>query len=87
MPGVSRINQDSAGGIIIGILAPHVFVNGTPIAVKGAAVAGHGVAEHGGPVMAGHSSTVFAHGIPICRRGDQATCGDRATGSLNVFAG
>ena len=33
MPGVSRVNQDTAGGTIIGVLAPRVFVNGKPIAV------------------------------------------------------
>ena len=87
MPGVSRVNQDTAGGTIIGVLAPRVFVNGKPIAVQGAAVAGHGLAIHGGPVMDQHSATVFAHGIPICRRGDQATCGHPATGSDNVLAG
>jgi hypothetical protein len=42
MPGISRITQDTAGGTIVGVLAPKVFVNGTPIAVKGAAVSGHG---------------------------------------------
>ncbi len=87
MPGIARVNLDTAGGTIVGALAPTVFVNGKPIAVKGAAVAGHGTAAHAGPVMAQHSATVFAEGIPVCRRGDQATCGHPATGSGNVFAG
>lgn len=87
MPGVSRVEADSAGGAIIGILAPTVFVNGKPIAVQGAAVAGHGLPPHSSPVMAGHSSTVFACGIPICREGDAATCGHAASGSGDVFAG
>lgn len=87
MPGIARVNQDTAGGTIVGALAPTVFVNGRPIAVKGAAVVGHGIGAHAGPVMAQHSGTVFAEGIPVCRRGDQATCGHPATGSSNVFAG
>ena len=42
MPGVSRVNADSAGSTIVGNLAPTVFVNGNPIAVKGAAIKPHG---------------------------------------------
>lgn len=87
MPGIARVNQDTAGGTIVGVLAPTVFVNGRPIAVQGAAVVGHGTAAHAGPVMSQHSATVFAQGIPVCRAGDQATCGHPATGSTNVFAG
>ena len=86
MPGVSRVNQDTAGGTIIGILAPTVFVNGKPIAVKGANVEPHGSGPHGSPKMQDHSGTVFANGIEICRAGDTATCGHPATGSDNVFA-
>jgi uncharacterized Zn-binding protein involved in type VI secretion len=87
MPGIARVNEDSAGGTIIGVLAPRVFVNGKPIAVQGAAVAGHGDPPHAAPVMTGHSDTVFAHGIPICRQGDAAICDHPATDSDNVFAG
>ena len=87
MPGVSRVGVDSAGGTIVGNLAPTVIVNGAPIAVQGAQVAGHGLPPHSSPVMSAHSGTVIANGIPICRQGDVATCGDAATGSGNVFAG
>jgi uncharacterized Zn-binding protein involved in type VI secretion len=87
MPGISRVNQDTAGGTITGNLAPTVFVNGNPIACLGAAVQSHGLAPHAAPTMSGHSSTVNANGIPICRAGDQATCGHAASGSANVFAG
>jgi uncharacterized Zn-binding protein involved in type VI secretion len=75
------------GGTIVGILSPAVFVDGFPIAVQGATVAGHGLPPHAAPVMSGHSSTVFACGIPICRAGDAATCGHPASGSSDVFAG
>lgn len=89
MPGVSRVGVDSAGGTIIGNLAPTVFVNGAPIVVRGAAVTPHPpVPPHTtGPVMVGCSSTVFACGIPVVRAGDAASCGHVATGSSNVSAG
>jgi uncharacterized Zn-binding protein involved in type VI secretion len=87
MPGVSRVGADTAAGTIVGNLAPTVFVNGSPIAVKGADVAGHGRGPHRSPVMDGSSSSVYANGILICRAGDTATCGHPATGSGNVFSG
>lgn len=89
MPGVSRVGVDTAGGTIVGNLAPTVFINGAPCVVQGAAVEPHPtVPPHtGAPVMAGHSATVFACGIPVCRQGDLASCGHPATGSDNVFAG
>lgn len=86
MPGVSRVNQDTAGGTITGNLAPTVFVDNKPIAVKGAAVANHGISPHSSPVMSGHSGNVFANNIAICRAGDAASCGHGATGSGDVFA-
>lgn len=87
MSGVSRVGTDSAGGTIIGNLVPTVFINGSPIAVVGSAVAAHGDSPHNSPVMVGGSSTVFAHGVSVCRAGDAASCGHTATGSENVFAG
>ncbi|MDR1709989.1 MAG: PAAR domain-containing protein [Candidatus Accumulibacter sp.] len=87
MPGVARVGLDAAGGTIVGNLAPTVFVNGCPVAVQGAQVASHGRSPHDAPVMSGHSTSVFAHGIPVCRQGDAATCGHAASGSGNVFAG
>ena len=88
MPGISRVGVDTAGGTIVGNLAPTVFVNGAPIVVKGADVEPHGLPPHSPqPVMVGHSATVFACGIPVRRQGDEASCGHPATGSGNVFAG
>jgi len=87
MPGVSRVNQDKAGDTITGNLAPTVFVNNKPIAVKGAAVKGHGKSPHKNPTMSGHSASVFANNIAICRAGDTASCGHAATGSGDVNAG
>ena len=89
MPGIARVGMDSAGGTIVGNLAPTVKVNGAPIAVVGAAVAGHapGVPPHIAATMAVGSGSVFAHGLPVCRAGDVASCGHSATGSGNVTAG
>lgn len=87
MPEVTRISQDKAGGRLVGILAPTVFVNGTNITVVGDLVAPHGTDPHAAPVMAEGSGSVYAQGIPVCRAGDRATCGHPATGSPDVFAG
>ena len=87
MPGISRVGVDAAGGTIVGNLAPTVKVNGSPVAVKGAAVAGHGRSPHSSPVMSGSSGTVKANGIEICRAGDAASCGHAASGSGDVKAG
>lgn len=87
MPGVSRVGVDSAGGRIIGPLAPSVLVNGAPVAVLGAPVLPHGKGPHAGPVMVTASATVFAGGIPLCKAGDIASCGHSASGSGDVNAG
>lgn len=86
MPGISRVKMDTAGGIILGNLAPTVFVNGKPIAVIGALVSTHGLSPHDGPVMVSGSGNVFANNRKVCRKGDVATCGHRSTGSGDVFA-
>jgi len=88
MKGVGRVGVDSAGGTIIGVLAPNVIVNGSPIVLVGAAVTGHGVGVHASPTMAEGSSTVFVNGIPVCRTGDAASCGHTlSAGSGNIFIG
>lgn len=89
MPGISRVGVDAAGGTIVGNLAPTVFVNGAPIVVKGADVEPHPPfpPHSSSPIMVGCSSTVFAHGIPVVRQGDAASCGHPASGSGDVFAG
>ncbi len=87
MPGISRVGLDTAGGPIVSSANSTVFANGAIIAVRGAAVAGHGKNEHAGPIMVGASGSVFASGINVCRQGDSASCGHVATGSGSVFAG
>tara|TARA_R110000850_G_scaffold66678_3_gene148181 strand:+ start:1094 stop:1363 length:270 start_codon:yes stop_codon:yes gene_type:complete len=88
MKGVGRVGVDSAGGVIVGILAPNVSVNGSPIVLVGAAVTGHGIGPHAAPTMVGGSSTVFVNGIAVCRAGDAASCGHTlSAGSDNIFIG
>jgi uncharacterized Zn-binding protein involved in type VI secretion len=87
MPGISRVNADSAGSTIVGNLAPTVHVNNNPIAVQGASIVGHGRGPHSSPVMVGSLGSVRAHNIPVCRSGDSASCGHVASGSGNVNAG
>ena len=87
MAGIARVNTDTAGGTITGALVSTVYVNNANIVVQGATVASHGQNEHGGAVMVGCSSSVFAGGIGVCRQGDNASCGHTASGSSNVNAG
>ena len=86
MPGKARVTKDSAGGTQQGLQAPTVFVNNQPVVVLGDHVAPHGKPPHASPVMVEASPNVFAHGIPVCRAGDNASCGHPSTGSSNVFA-
>jgi uncharacterized Zn-binding protein involved in type VI secretion len=81
MHGIARINQDSAGGTILGALQDFVTVEGTLWAVKGDPVAAHGLPPHAAPVMAEGSSFIRINGIPVCREGHAASCGHAATGS------
>lgn len=89
MAAVLRVGMDTAGGIIAGPpLAPTVFVNGAPIVVVGTLIAPHGTPPHDAAAMAMGSSSVFAGGLPVCRDGDAATCGDTGSGgSPDVNAG
>lgn len=84
MPGISRTNNDVAGGTIVSG-SPTVFANNNPVARIGDAVAGHGRGPHRGPAMASGSGNVFTNNIPTCRAGDTATCGHPSSGSGNVF--
>ncbi len=88
MPGIARVGQDLAGGFILGPGSPRVIVDGSPASVIGDAVAGHGPTPHSGAVMIVGSFRVTAGGIPLCRRGDTASCGDAASpGSSRSSAG
>ena len=86
MPGVTRKSMDIAGGRLIQG-SSNVIVNGKPAVRLHDHVAGHGLSPHSGPIMIKGSGTVFVNGKPLCRAGDPASCGHRASGSGNVFAG
>jgi uncharacterized Zn-binding protein involved in type VI secretion len=86
MPGVSRKDADSAGGVISGG-SVNVFINTYAAVRVGDSVTPHGIGLHGSPQMAEGSSTVFVNGIALCREGDKANCGHPASGSSDVFAG
>ena len=87
MPGVSLVGVDTAGGTITGQLQSRVFVDGNPISVVGDPVAPHApcplVPIHCSATMAEGSPRVTIDGIPICRAGDEATCGHPATGQTH----
>ena len=88
MKGVGRVGVDSAGGVITGVIAPNVIVNGEPIVLVGAAITPHGTGTHASSAMAEGSSTVFVNGIAVCRTGDAASCGHTLSdGSDNIFIG
>ena len=87
MPGISRLYQDRAGGTLISGNNATVHANGSPVAVLGTQVAGHGDCPHCSATMITASGRVFANGIPVCRQGDSASCGHTASGSGNVSAG
>lgn len=84
MPGITRLGQDSAGGVLAGG-SGNVFANNTPVVRIGDPVTPHGKGPHAGPVMAAGSGNVLANNIPVSRAGDPATCGHPATGSGNVI--
>jgi uncharacterized Zn-binding protein involved in type VI secretion len=69
-----------------------VFINGIRVARQGDLLKPHTIKRgdrcigHNANVNRG-SRTVFAHGIPIARKGDSADKGAMAQGSPNVFAG
>lgn len=86
MPGISRKNVDSAGGLAIGG-SSNVRVNGAGVVRIGDAIQNHGPSPHSGVTMISGSSTVKVNGIGVCRAGDSASCGHTISGSSNVNAG
>lgn len=87
MPGAARRNMDIAAGKQIGLNQNFVFVEGQPWMVLGDLNAAHGEPPHvpGPDAMASASSYFFINGIPVCKAGDIAGCGDPTTGSTLVF--
>jgi uncharacterized Zn-binding protein involved in type VI secretion len=64
-------------GVVYGVLAPTCVIGGFPVAVAGALITGHGRPPHSPlPALIATQFRVLANGIPLCRVGDPATCGD-----------
>ena len=80
MAGVSLVNVHAAGGTIVGAVQTFVRVNGSPVALVGAAIAPHGIGPHAAAAMAQGSTLARINGVAICREGDAATCGHTANG-------
>ena len=87
MPGIARKTTDTAGGPHLAGGQDTVTANGQIVVVLGDPVTPHGILLHAAPIMVEASSTVSAGGIPVCRQGDLANCGDASTGSGNVSVG
>lgn len=87
MPGAARRNMDIAAGKQLGLNQNFVFVEGQPWMVLGDLNATHGPPPHveGPDLMVTGSSFVSINGIPVCKAGDIAGCGDPTTGSSLVF--
>lgn len=83
MPQVSRVNVDSAGGLILGGGGAGYKIAGQIIAVIGDAVAVHPPAppHSTAPSMVTGQSNYRVNGTPVCRAGDAANCGHSSTGS------
>lgn len=81
MSGISRVGLDSAGGVILGGGQDFVAVEGALVAVEGDPVAGHGLDEHAGPVMAEGVGFFTINGVEVVRAGKAASCGHPASGS------
>jgi len=91
MPGISRLTQDTAVGVIqTNTESISVKVNGKEVVVFGASVLTHDPCPvpdtHCNATMQERSATVFAHGIGVVRAGDAASCTHTATGSSDTFA-
>jgi uncharacterized Zn-binding protein involved in type VI secretion len=88
MPGVARVGQDNALGLITGPGVPTVLVNGAPISVVGDTVEAHGEPPHNKSIIASGSATVFAGGRNITVQSiSLSSCGHPVfTGSPNVIS-
>ncbi|UIS74640.1 putative baseplate central spike tip protein [Morganella phage Mecenats66] len=90
MPEICRVGVDTvAGALIISSPVSGVRVHGSPIVVIGSVVDTHNSRPtHTGATMSSGSSKVKARGIPVCRKGDSASCGHTAdSGDPHVIGG
>ena len=87
MPGISRKDKDSAGGIAIEG-SENVKANGFNVVRLNHKVASHGLPPHSPtPPMVTSSTSVKVNGFGVVKAGDSASCGHTISGSSNVNAG
>lgn len=82
--GITRANQDSAGGALIVGGQDFVNVEGDLWIVKGDSVGSHGLPPHDSATMAAGVGWLKVGGIEAVIEGKAATCGHLATGSSNM---
>ena len=83
MPQAS-IDTDTAVGDLIASAAS-TFFNGEKVVLDGDSVASHGSGSHGSAKVVAGTTDVFAEGKKIAKKDDSATCGDKLTGSADVY--
>jgi hypothetical protein len=72
-------------GVLYGALVPNCVIGGFPVAVGGTLITGHGRPPHSPfPFLIPTQVRVLARGIPLCRAGDIASCGDIALPGPNL---
>lgn len=69
------VNGDIAGGAVASSTTK-MIVNGKGVIRLGDHVTSHGDSPHDAAVMAQATSGLSVGGIPVCRDGDLASCGD-----------
>lgn len=65
-------------GVLTTPLVPNCLIGAFPVAVTGTRVSSHGRPPHAAAVLIATQFRVLARGLPLCRAGDIATCGDVA---------
>jgi len=88
MPEIQTLDSpNNAGAVVTATSVVTVFALGKTVATDDDIVEGHGIGAHAGPVTKNGSSTVFAEGEPINRKGDADSCGHTRDGASTVYVG
>ena len=88
MPEIQTLDSpNDAGAVVTATSVVTVFALGKTVATDDDGVEGHGIGAHAAPVTKNGSSTVFAEGEPINRKGDADSCGHTRDGASTVYEG
>lgn len=79
--GIARRTLDRAGGAQLAGGQGWFRVDGQLVVLLGDPVEPHGPAAHAAPVMVEASTWLRLDGVPVCRAGNLASCGDPTTGA------